>query len=155
MCSSLAMTLMKIISSKAARTIQSPSSFVSPFPAPRFLALVLPHLIAQLRVTYCDRYLPHTVHLISCTLSLPLSHIPHLCCRHTSFFDFFSKGGHLSGRQNNVVGFRVRVNDDDSGVWWWLENHCGVIAILMTLKNIVGWGVVPRMAPPPSKGGST
>ena len=33
-----------------------------------------------------------------------------------------------------------------------IEKHCGVRMILM---RIAGWGVVPRMAPPPSQGGST
>ena len=27
--------------------------------------------------------------------------------------------------------------------------------IILMLRSIVGWGVVPRMAPPPSQGGST
>ena len=33
-----------------------------------------------------------------------------------------------------------------------IEKHCGV---RKTLMSIAGWGVVPRMAPPPSQGGST
>ena len=63
--------------------------------------------------------------------------------------------------QHIVVHFRVRVNDNDDN-----ENedrnggcddvgndsYCGVMARLI---NIAGWGVVPRMAPPASQGGST
>ena len=29
------------------------------------------------------------------------------------------------------------------------------IEMVMALRSIAGWGVVPRMAPPPSQGGST
>ena len=46
-----------------------------------------------------------------------------------------------------VVGFRVRVRvSDDDGV---MVNN--LMARLMI--SIAGWGVVPRMAPPPSQGG--
>ena len=50
-----------------------------------------------------------------------------------------SKGVLRCGRQNVLMG--VRVSD------------YGVMAI--RLRSIAGWGVVPRMAPPPSQGGST
>ena len=55
--------------------------------------------------------------------------------------------------------FRVRVNENDDE-----DRHCVMVEMMIgmmvreNMKNktsIAGWGVVPRMAPPPSQGGST
>ena len=62
-----------------------------------------------------------------------------------------------------VVRFRVRVYINDIDGDWEMICYDGLMITLiamkmetvMALRIIAGWGVVPRMAPPPSQGGST
>ena len=65
------------------------------------------------------------------------------------------------------VGFKVTVNyyednrvsnddaNDDERCDGEIDKHCGIDDDEMCIKNHCRVGVVPRMAPPPSEGGST